>query len=164
MNPYIAGVGLGLVLLAAFYVSGNGLGASGAMMRTVVIVEKVISQAHVDSNIYLSKYGGGDKNPWDAWLVFQVIGVLVGGIISGIFGGRMKVEINHGPKITKKRRLVFAFLGGGLFGAGARIARGCTSGIVLSGGATLALGSWVTMVCLFIPAFGLAYFFRKNWI
>ena len=29
-NPYVAGVGLGLVLLAAFVVMGRGLGASGA--------------------------------------------------------------------------------------------------------------------------------------
>ncbi|MBF8248605.1 MAG: putative transporter component, partial [Bacteroidetes bacterium] len=29
-NPYLAGLGLGLVLLAAFVVMGRGLGASGA--------------------------------------------------------------------------------------------------------------------------------------
>ncbi|MBT4792926.1 MAG: YeeE/YedE family protein, partial [Halobacteriovoraceae bacterium] len=150
LKPYIAGIGLGFVLLAAFYVSGSGLGASGAMMRTVVTVEKVISQSHVDNNIYLANYGGGDKNPMDAWLVFEVIGVLIGGLFSGILGGRIKVETNHGPRINKKRRLYFAFAGGALFGAGARIARGCTSGIALSGGATLALGSWITMMCIFI--------------
>ena len=30
MNPYLAGIGLGLVLLASFVVMGRGLGASGA--------------------------------------------------------------------------------------------------------------------------------------
>ena len=30
MNPYLAGIGLGLVLLAAFVLVGRGLGASGA--------------------------------------------------------------------------------------------------------------------------------------
>ena len=30
-NPYVSGIGLGLVLLAAFVVMGRGIGASGAM-------------------------------------------------------------------------------------------------------------------------------------
>jgi len=164
MKPYIAGIGLGLVLLAAFYISGSGLGASGAMMRSVVATEKIISQSHVDSNIYLAKYGANEKNPLDAWLVFEVLGVLIGGILSGVMSGRMKVETNRGPKITNKKRLYLAFGGGALFGAGARIARGCTSGIALSGGATLSLGSWITMLCIFIGAYAFAFFVRKNWL
>lgn len=32
-NSYVAGIGLGLVLLAAFVLTGRGLGASGAMTR-----------------------------------------------------------------------------------------------------------------------------------
>ena len=54
-SPYLMGVGLGLVLLAAFFIAGRGLGASGALMRTVVAVEKTISPAHVNNNAYLSK-------------------------------------------------------------------------------------------------------------
>jgi hypothetical protein len=34
-NPYIAGIGLGLVLLAAFVIMGRGLGASGAFSTVV---------------------------------------------------------------------------------------------------------------------------------
>ena len=33
MNPYLAGIGLGLTLLLAFVLVGRGLGASGALMR-----------------------------------------------------------------------------------------------------------------------------------
>ena len=32
-NPYLAGIGLGLVLLASFLIMGKGLGASGAASR-----------------------------------------------------------------------------------------------------------------------------------
>ena len=32
-SPYISGIGLGLVLLAAFVIMGRGLGASGAFSR-----------------------------------------------------------------------------------------------------------------------------------
>ncbi len=66
-NPYLAGIGLGIVMLLAFTIIGTGLGASGAMMRTVVAAEKVVSQEHVDNNFYLAKYGGGEKNPLDFW-------------------------------------------------------------------------------------------------
>ena len=162
--PYIAGFGLGLVLLAAFVLSGQGLGGSGALMRTVTAVEKTISQEHVDQNVYLAPMGGGDKNPFDNWLIYEVIGVLVGGLLSGVRSGRFRVELNKGKQISAVQRLTFAFIGGSLFGAGARIARGCTSGVALSGGAILALGSWATMFAIFAGAYGLAYFFRKLWI
>ena len=36
LNPYVGGVLLGLVLLAANFISGRGLGASGAMKSVVV--------------------------------------------------------------------------------------------------------------------------------
>jgi len=55
-------------------------------------------------------------------------------------------------------------LGGVLFGFGARLARGCTSGVALSGGAVLSLGAWVTMMAIFIGAYALAWFSRKLWI
>jgi hypothetical protein len=164
MNPYLAGIGLGLVLLAAFLVSGRGLGASGAIMRTVVQAEKTVAQEHVDANAYLASYGGGDRNPWDEWLVLETLGVLVGGLLSGAGGRRIRREINHGPRITPGRRLLFATIGGALFGYGARLARGCTSGVALTGGATLAVGSWITMLSIFAGAYALAWFVRRLWI
>ncbi|MFH2012996.1 MAG: YeeE/YedE thiosulfate transporter family protein [Pseudomonadota bacterium] len=163
-SPYLAGVGLGLVLLAAFFITGHGLGASGSMMHAVVAIEKVISPEHVNQNTYLAKYGGGNINPLKDWYVFELIGVLVGGLISGVFAGRVKKETNHGPQITKKQRWLFAVIGGSLFGFGARLARGCTSGVALSGGAALSLGAWITMMCIFAGAYAFAFFFRKLWI
>ncbi len=163
MSPYLAGFGLGLFLLLAFMVSGRGLGASGALMRTVVAVEKTIAPAHVNNSAYLSKYGGEKQNPFNNWLVFEVIGVLVGGLISGALAGRIRVETNHGKNISIRKRWLLAFAGGSLFGFGARLARGCTSGVALTGGATLVFGSWVTMMCIFAGGYGLAYFLRKTW-
>jgi len=163
LKPFIAGVGLGLVLLGAIVISGQGLGASGAMMRLVVAFEKLLIPFHVDTNVYLAKYGGGDKNPLDNWLIFEVVGVMVGGFLSAVLAGRVKKEIFKGPRITEKQRLITSFIGGSLFGFGARMAGGCTSGVALSGGATLALGSWVTMFCIFGGAYAVAYFIRKLW-
>ena len=71
-----------------------------------------------------------------------------------------------GPKVgsLSTRMPVKSFLGGVVFLYGARLARGCTSGQALSGGATLAAGSWVIMLCIFASAYGLAYFVRKLWL
>jgi uncharacterized protein len=163
-NPYLAGVGLGLVLLLAFLVSGRGLGASGAMMRTVVKAEQAVAPEHVNRNAYLAEYGGGGRDPWQDWLVLEALGVLVGGLLSGGLAGRIRKETNHGPRISAKQRWLFALVGGSLFGFGARLARGCTSGVALTGGATLAAGSWVTMLAIFAGAYSLAWFVRRLWI
>ena len=91
-SPYLVGVGLGLVLLASFFISGHGLGASGTITRTIVAVEKTVAPDHVDQNKYLAKYGGGDTNPLKDWYVFEVLGLLVGGLLSGVLSGRVKKE------------------------------------------------------------------------
>ncbi len=98
------------------------------------------------------------------WLVFEMLGVLAGGFLSGALSGRLKVKVEHSPKITSRRRLVFALAGGVLFGFGAELGRGCTSGSALSGMAVLSLGGFISMMAIFGTAFALAYFFRKNWI
>lgn len=163
-SPYVAGVFLGIVMLAAYVIAGRGLGASGALKRSVAYVEYQISADHVKNNNFLGKYTTEYKNPLKNWLVFEVLGVIVGGLISGALAGRLKWRIERGPRITVKGRLLFAFLGGGLMGIGASLARGCTSGQALSGGATLAVGSWAFMMMVFIGAYMLAYFMRKQWI
>lgn len=163
-SPYVAGVVLGLVLLAAYFVAGRGLGASGAFKRTVAAVEHQVAPSHTEQNHYMGKYFQGGGGVLNDWLVFEVIGVLVGGLISGALAGRLKWKIERGPNFSDKKRLLFAFMGGGLMGFGASLARGCTSGQALSGGATLAVGSWVFMMMVFAGAYMLAYFLRKQWI
>ncbi len=160
-NPYLAGVGLGLTLLSAFVLMGRGLGASGALMRFDVWLLKVIAPGHTQANAYFSKYF---ESPLSNWLVFEVIGVMIGGFLSGALAGRLKVKTGKGPNISVKNRLILAFIGGSLIGFSARLARGCTSGLALTGGATLALGSWAFMFAVFAGAYAAAYFVRKQWI
>ena len=162
-NNYVAGLVLGLVLFASFYTTGNGLGSSGALQRLVVFFQDMIVPRHVDTTPYLAKMGGGDRNPLDHWLVIEVIGVLMGGLLSGWLSGRLKSETYHGPRITPKTRWIMAFLGGAIMGWGARLARGCTSGQALSGGAVLSAGSWAFMFAMFAGAYGLAWFLRRFW-
>ena len=164
MNPYLAGVLLGLVLLMAFFFSGRGLGASGAVKSAVVSAVDIVAPEHAASSDYYSKYVGEGKSPMKAWLVFEMIGVLVGGFLSGAFSGRLNWKIEHFPGISSNRRLAFAALGGILFGFGSQLGRGCTSGSALTGMATLSVAGFVTMMAIFGTAFALAYFVRRNWI
>lgn len=165
LNPYLGGVLLGLVLLAANYVSGRGLGASGAIKSVVATTIGTIDKEAISSMPFMAEYAGSHSgNPMKSWLVFQMLGVIVGGFLSGAVAGRLKLKVEHSPKITSRRRLIFALAGGLLFGFGSQLGRGCTSGSALSGMAVLSLGGFVTMMAIFGTAFALAYFFRKNWI
>jgi uncharacterized membrane protein YedE/YeeE len=164
MNPYLAGTLLGIVLLFAMYLSGRGLGASGGIKNCVVSLVGAVDKPHAEKSIYYSKYIEGEKKPLKNWLTFEVLGIVIGGFISGAVSGRLKLRIEKSPKISDSRRLLFAFLGGVFFVYGAQLARGCTSGAALSGMAVLSVAGFVTMVAIFGSAYLFAWFFRKNWI
>ena len=92
------------------------------------------------------------------------MGMLAGGFISGAFSGRISWKVEKSPNISRKKRLLMAFLGGVLFVYGAQLARGCTSGAALSGMAVLTSAGFVTMLAIFGSGYLFAWFFRKNWI
>ena len=163
-NPYFGGVMLGLILLATFYITGRGLGASGAAKSTVVAAVDRVAPQHAEKSAYYSKFISDDHHPMNTWLVFEVIGVLAGAFLMGGLAGRLKFKTEHNPKISTRKRLIFAAIGGLLFGIGSQIARGCTSGAALSGAAVLSLGGFITMIAIFGFAYLFAYFFRKLWI
>jgi uncharacterized membrane protein YedE/YeeE len=165
MHPYLAGFLLGLVLLSAFVVMGRGLGASGAFSSLVAVGTNAIAPAHTQGNSFFAGYlGDGSKNPLMDWMVFEVLGVFVGGFISGILAGRFRKGIERGPSISARGRLLYAFVGGGILGFGAKLARGCMSGQALTGGALLNVGSWAAMMCIFGGAYAMAYFVRRQWL
>jgi len=165
LNPYIGGVLLGLVLLAANFISGRGLGASGAIKSAVVASTQTVAPGYTENAKFFREYKEEHPgSPMKNWLVFQMLGVIAGGFLSGALAGRLKFKVEHSPKITSRRRLVFALLGGILFGVGSQLGRGCTSGSALSGMAVLSFGGIITMMGIFGAAYALAWFFRKNWI
>lgn len=164
MNPYFAGILLGLVLLSAMYFSGRGLGASGGLKYTVVAAVGAIAPEHAQQSSYYSSYFKNGEKPLKNWLVLEVLGMVLGGLISGTLSGRLKFKIEKSPGISNKTRLLFAFLGGVFFVYGAQLARGCTSGAALSGMAVLSVAGFVTMISIFGSAFLFAWFFRRLWI
>ena len=163
MNPYLAGIFLGIVLFISFLLFGHGLGASGGVaVYTAVIVDKLIP-GHTEQNAYLIGLLRGDHHPLDTWLIFEIIGLVIGGFLSGLLAGRFGVETFKGPHINTPTRLMTALIGGVIAGYGVRIARGCTSSQALSGGAILSAGSWAFMFSVFGGAYLVAYFVRKLW-
>jgi uncharacterized membrane protein YedE/YeeE len=162
-NPYLAGAGIGLTLLAAFYVLGTGLGASGSLTQFTVAGAQALAPGWAESNHYLRTYLAEGKNPLKDWMVFQLAGVFVGGLLGALTAGRLKFQVERGERISARSRMTLAFVGGALTGVAARLARGCTSGQALSGGAQLALGSWAFMMAVFAGGYMLAYFVRRQW-
>ncbi len=163
MNPYLAGALLGLVLFASFFLTGHGLGASGGMSRITTAAVDLVAPEHVDDNFYLGKMAGGSSNPFDHWILWLMLGTALGGLSSGFVSKRVSVEVRRGPRLSVRMRLLFAFGGGALVGFGARLARGCTSGQALSGGAVLSAGSWTFMFAVFGGGYLIAYFVRRLW-
>ena len=162
-NPYLAGLALGLVLLASFVVLGFGLGASGASNRVGIFITHKVAPQAVEQNKYLGKYVKGEKHVLDDWLIFSVLGVFLGGAVGAFSSGRMRRAILAGPNISARNRLILAVLGGVIAGIGARFARGCASGQGLTGGALLSAGGWIFMLLFFMGAFLAAPLVRRQW-
>jgi len=165
INPYLGGVLLGIVLLSAYIISGRGLGASGAVKSVVAQAVNTVADDHAENATFYKEYNQAHpKGPMKSWLVFEMLGVVIGAFLSGALAGRLKFKVEHSPKITSNRRLAFAAGGGILFGFGSQLGRGCTSGSALSGMSVLSTGGIITMAAIFGTGFLFAYFFRKNWI
>jgi uncharacterized membrane protein YedE/YeeE len=98
------------------------------------------------------------------WLVFEIIGVIIGAFFSGLLSNRMALKLEKGPTVTNLIRILGAVFGGVLFGFGSQLGRGCTSGSALSGMAVMSFGGIITMLAIFGMAYGLAYFVRKLWL
>ena len=163
-NPYLSGVGLGAVLLAAFVVMGRGLGASGAFTSSAAGVVASVAPSAATSSALFSRYTGNGVNAFSDWLVFEIVGVAIGGIISARLAGRLRFAVERGPRIGRNTRLATAFAGGAVMGLGAVLARGCTSGQALTGGALLSVGSWLFMIGAFAAAYIVAPLVKRAWV
>lgn len=162
-DPYLCGVALGLVLLAAFAFAGRGLGASGAFATTASGTVAAVAPAYARANPYFDRYVEQPGGAWRDWLLFEIAGVIIGGFISAAASGRFRMTVEHGPRVAIPTRLALGFGGGAVMGAGAVLARGCTSGQALTGGALLSVGSWTFMLSAFAAAYGFAPALKRVW-
>jgi hypothetical protein len=162
-NPYVVGVLLGLVLLATYAITGRGLGATAAFGAVDAWLMSLVVPEHAAASGALAKYFNAGS-PLMSWTLFLVAGAFVGALISGALGHRIRWTVERGTQVSDHRRLALAFVGGFIAAYGAKIAKGCTSGQALTGGAILNVGSLVFMLAVFASAYALAWFVRKEWL
>jgi uncharacterized protein len=148
MNPLMAGILLGVVLLATFVITGHGLGATGFTTRLTAWIGMHAVPAATSANDYL----GGmveDGKPLSAWITWQVVGVAIGALLSAFLAKRIHIQLDGKKYLGGTKRPVTALLGGLLAGFGARVAAGCTSGLGLSGAAVLSLAGFTFLATFF---------------
>ena len=161
-SPYVAGTILGLTLLASFYAAGRGLGASGAFSLAASVVTNAVAPAYAGSLKYFSRYLDL-PNPLLDWGLFLIIGVFLGALAGSLANRNFKVMFDKSASMSVAARVMTAFGGGILIGFAARLARGCTSGVALTGGSQLALAGWVFVIAMFVSGFLFAALFRRYW-
>ena len=77
MNPYVAGLLLGLTLLMSVFITGRGLGASGAIKSVVVTGVETVAPSYTANAPFFKDYSKAHKgSPMKSWLVFALLLVL----------------------------------------------------------------------------------------
>jgi hypothetical protein len=160
-SPYLAGAGLGLTLLASFIIAGQGLGASRAFTVVAGKALKAVAPAYTTTLSYLSKYL--ERAPFSDWTFLEVTGVLIGALIGVLISRGFKVRFDRGSAMSVGMRVMTAFGGGIILGFASRLARGCTSGVALTGSAQFALSGWIFVIAMFASGFLFAALFRRLW-
>ncbi len=151
-------------MLLSWVVAGRGIGASGSLTRIVATVQHWLAPHLSVKSEYFAPYFAGGANPLNDYLLYLMIGLLLGAFVGGLSCRDLRLEVPRGPRISVAGRLLYALAGGVLAGFASRLARGCASGEGLVGAAELSVGAWVFVLCTFAGGFAAAYFVRKQWI
>jgi len=135
INWFWAGVLLALINLVVFLVEHRPIGASTAFPYLGNLLFPVIN------NEYLPEIEKSGR--WELWFL---AGGFFGAVITSLLTRTFRftftpVYWEKRLKLGRKSRILFAFFGGFLLIFGARMAGGCTSGHMFSGGMQLAVSS-----------------------
>lgn len=161
MNPLLAGILLGMVLLVTFIVTGHGLGATGFTTRFTAWLGMYIAPVATNANDYLGAMVEGGK-PLNAWITWQVIGVALGALLSALLAKRIHLQLDGKKFLGGSKRPITALLGGIFAGFGARVAAGCTSGLGLSGTAVLSLAGFTFLATFFAAGLVVSRFLKER--
>ncbi|WP_431634338.1 YeeE/YedE thiosulfate transporter family protein [Dyella sp. KULCS107] len=162
-NAHVAGAVLGLVLLLTFVLTGHGLGASGAPTAIAAATSNVVAPSATEANGYLGWMVENGRNPLDTWIIWEVVGVTIGALAAAWWSGRLHLRVEGPPRARAPGRLALALTGGIVSGFGARVAAGCTSGLGLSGSATLATAGFVFLIGFFGAGLATGLLTRGMW-
>lgn len=157
-EPYLTGVGIGVLSWIVFVVVNNPIGITTAISQ---LSGGVASLAVGPDVVAENKYWAKNAFRLDYGTLF-LAGTLLGGLASALAAGTWRLETV--PEVwaarfgaSPMRRYVAAFFGGIIAMYGARLANGCTSGNGISGSLQLALSGWVFLAVMFITGTAAAF-------
>ena len=168
-SPYVAGVLLGLVGIAAVWISDSLLGASGAFENLAGLLGQAVAPQMFD-NMYFNFI----MPPGITVGVILLVGVFFGGMIGAATSGSLKWgkkdAVNSDAQWKRIfgaqtwKRWVLAFIGAIILEYAAGIAGGCTSGLAISGGMLLAPAAFLFIAGMFASGIVTALIiYRKNY-
>ncbi len=153
-SPYLAGILLGLVAIAAIWASNNLLGASGAFENLAGLVGQAIAPVLFD-NLYFNFI----MPPGITYGVMMLIGLFFGGMLGAASSATLKWgkkdAANSDPQWRRIfgpqtwKRWVLSFLGAIVLEYAAGIAGGCTSGLAIAGGMLLTPSAFIFIIGMF---------------
>lgn len=153
-SPYVAGVLLGLVGIAAVWLSDSLLGASGAFENIAGLIGKAVAPAAFD-NMYFNFI----MPPGITYGVMLVVGLFFGGMVGAATSGTLMWGRKGSANSDDQWKRIFgqktwvrwliAFLGAIVLEYAAGIAGGCTSGLAISGGMLLAPAAFLFIAGMF---------------
>lgn len=160
--PLYSGFGLGFALFSMFLVTGHGLGAYGFFKRLAIQISDWLEPTWAQSNDFFHSILSGAQ-PLNTWVSWEIAGVAIGALVASLVGRRFHFTIEKGANVSRSHRLAFALIGGILTGFGAALARGCTSGLGLSGGAVLSVAGFLFLIVFFISGIIVSRWTRRIW-
>lgn len=145
MKWFYAGIGLA-VLNTIIFLSGVSNRPMGASTSYPYVADLMTCTT---SNDYFAQI----KNPGN-WELFFLAGAFLAGLVFSLLKKEFKFILIHDNWKKYKgtssiNRIFWSFVGGFILIIGARMAGGCTSGHIISGGMQLAISSLIFMVFVF---------------
>lgn len=134
---FSAGVILGILAAVVPVATKYFIGASAGFAYLAALITGFGSEPYIQR---IARAG--------TWEIYFLIGTLIGALVSSVINRDFKIQLiperwREAKGSSKKRRMFWAFSGGFLIIFGARLAGGCTSGHILSGGMQLAISGMV---------------------
>ena len=156
MNPYLAGIFLGLAVLAAFFILGSGFSVSEGLARLAAFIARHFSSAGAGTGVASGPIGPA---PLTSYTFFMLLGLFAGALVSAVAGRRARFPSARG--LAAPRRLLLILAGGLLAGFAISLAQGVLLDQMLHGGVLLVTGSFVFLICFLIAGYAAAWGFRK---
>jgi hypothetical protein len=149
-SPYLVGAGIGVLMILAFLLSNQPLGASTGYAKASGMIGRLVAPGRTAAMEYYEKV-----TPTVDWKFTVLLGIVIGGFLAAWLSGAFGIEVvpafwaaQFGESVPL--RWAVGIAGGVLLGFGARWAGGCTSGHGIGGNLQLSIASMLASAGFFI--------------